>query len=114
MPPKTQQKRQAKTVKLGSVVKKKPDAEGRSQGVVFKTNVDLIARNYDGSEVVIPRGSYVNIDNPRELPDKLLAMGKIDEERAEEMRAEIEEKVPSFVTFDLNYRIRNDEVTKGR
>lgn len=63
----------------------------------------------DGTtEVVsIPRGSYLNLNDPRELPSVLLRNGSIDEERAEEMRSQIEQRTPAFVKETLTFKVKD-------
>lgn len=96
-------KQVSKNIRLASVVTRRPESGG---GTVVKTEVELIARLRSGEEVVIPSGSYVNLDDPRKLPDQLLKAGKITEEQADGMRERAAE-LPDFVKAQLNYFNRN-------
>lgn len=91
--------RKSRAVNLASVVTRKPESGG---GNVVKTNVELVARLHNGQEITIPSGSYVNLDDPRTLPDKLLKEGRIGEEAAAKMRERAKE-LPDFVKAQLTY-----------
>lgn len=68
----------------------------------IKTNVDLTVLLEDGSEVMIKKGSYLNTEDPRELPKRLLAEGKISEDLAAQMQ-ERADKTPDFVLRDITF-----------
>lgn len=76
----------AKNTKIGSVLKKK-DGNG------FYIKID--------QDVTLKAGQFVNVDDPRKLPDILLGLGKITEEVHGRM-VEQAAKIPEFVKFELS------------
>lgn len=90
-------------MQLGSVNLKKKKNPSDPQETVIRTAVDLVAKLHDGTTVEIPKGSYINVDDPRTLPDKLLEIGAIGEELAEKMRVKAA-ATPDFVKYNLSFR----------
>jgi hypothetical protein len=82
-------KGKAKYLKVGSILKRKGSDD-----------------TYIKFEHAIPAGSYVNIEDPRTLPDKLLSEGKISEEIYNKMTAR---EIPDFVVCELTMRVENSD-----
>lgn len=79
-----------KVLTIGSVLKRKEE-QGGGTYIKIKTNITL------------KEGEFVNVDDPRTLPDRLLEAGVISDERHAEMK-ERAEKTPDFVVADLTVR----------
>lgn len=45
----------------------------------------------------LPAGAILRLEDPRESIDRLVTLGKMDSERAEEIKA----KIPSYVKYNL-------------
>ncbi len=88
--------RKNKNIKVASVVSTK------AGNTALKTNIDLTALLEDGTEIVIKKGSYLNTEDPRELPKRLLAEGKISEDLAAQMQ-ERADKIPDFVLREVTF-----------
>jgi len=78
----------AKNRNIGQVLKKKD-----GQGVYIKISED----------VTLKKGDFVNVDDPRKLPDILLGLGAINEELHAKM-TEQAAKIPDFVKFTLSVK----------
>jgi hypothetical protein len=81
-------RKKAKYMKVGSILKRKDSDE-----------------SYIKFEHAIPAGSYVNIEDPRTLPDKLLQSGKISQEIYEKMTSR---EIPDFVLRELTMRVEEN------
>ena len=60
--------------------------------------------NYIKLEADVKAGTYINIEDPRTLPDELLKAGKIGDEIANKMR-ESAAKLPDFVVRRLTAKV---------
>ena len=82
----------AKYVTIGSVLKSKE----------FDTTKETYIKM--SKDITLKAGQFINVVNPRTLPDRL--EGKVSEEVLGKMRARAE-KTPAFVLFEL--QVRNEE-----
>lgn len=80
-----------KVLTIGSVLKRKD-----GNGHYIKINQDI----------KLEKGEIINVDDPRTLPDNLLAAGVISEERFKQLKSK---SIPDFVMFDLTVRRAQSE-----
>lgn len=76
---------------IGSIMK--PKKEGDSYYIALAPGVTI---SVDGKAV---NTKYINMDDPQTLPDKLLSLGKINEEIADAMKERASRR--TFVKYDL-------------
>lgn len=79
---------------IGSIMK--PKKEGDSYYIALAPGVTVSVNG------VAINTKYINMDDPHTLPEKLLSMGKINEEVAESMKQRAQTR--TFVKYDLSVR----------
>ena len=99
----------SKYVKIGSVIKsiRKDGSENFSIGLgskgknpQYNLSVELVVRDSNGKVVARQTDGFINLNNPRTEPDELLQRGIITEEKAHEMKQNLN-KLPDKIKFVL-------------
>ena len=78
----------------------KPKAKYQRVGQILKGKDG--APNYIKMDQDVKAGTFINIEDPRTLPDTLLAAGKIKQEVYEKMKAR---NIPDFVVRELTAKV---------
>jgi hypothetical protein len=92
----------AKNRQIGQVLKQKKKNPDEPQGFYIKIDGGKGAQQGD-VVVTLKHGDFINVDDPRTLPDKLLSIGAIDEETHTRMK-EQSLGIPDFVKFNLTVK----------
>ena len=71
----------------------------------YKNVGSVLKRKSDGKSYIkltedVKAGEFINVDDPRTLPDELFKKGAISEERYEELKVKAA-STPDFVLFNL-------------
>jgi hypothetical protein len=104
------EKKSFKQVKLGTVIsEKRPDGSNntyialgsqKNKDPKYDFNVSIMVTDKDGNVLAKQTNGFVNVTDPRKLPDILLATGKINEEQADRMRERVS-RMPAKISKEL-------------
>lgn len=101
----------AKYVQIGNLVVSEKDGErsgsialgNKSTNPDYNYSVELIVRDGKGKVIAQQKDGWINLEDPRTRPDKLLKMGIIDAELAAKMRTNAS-KIPKKITHQLTVK----------
>lgn len=101
----------AKYVQIGNLVVQEKDGErsgsialgNKSANPDYNYSVELIVRDGKGKVIAQQKDGWINLEDPRTKPDKLLKMNLISEEVANKMKGQAQ-KIPKSITHQLTVK----------
>lgn len=69
----------------------------------YDLSIEIIVKNKEGKVVARQTDGFINLVDPRKQPEELLALGKITEEAASQMK-ERASKLPASVKYNLQIK----------